>query len=119
MNRRPTRAERDRERRRRWEESEQRVWADFQPKLDALQSRNEAIALTHQAPPPDAPGRQYYSNLMTFLGNGYPPLDGMNAVERRCYLQLIDRMTANGELTPKQQAEIRASFQWHAERERG
>lgn len=92
---RKTKAQRDHERR----EAERREWEIFRPKLDALQSYVEALQLVAEAPPPDAPGRRYYSNLGFFLQAFVVPM-GSSFVERALYLQFIRRLDAAGALKP-------------------
>ena len=43
--------------------ADQQAWKSFEPKLAALQTREDALALVAAAPPESAPGRRYYSNL--------------------------------------------------------
>ncbi|MGB7922015.1 MAG: hypothetical protein WCF57_02090 [Pyrinomonadaceae bacterium] len=99
---RKTKAQRDHE----WREAERREWETFRPKLDALQSYAEARQLVAEAPPPDAPGRRYYSNLGFFLQNFTVPM-GSSYAERALYLQFIQRLDADGALKPgvRQQVE--------------
>ena len=92
---RKTKAQRDHERR----EAERREWEIFRPKLDALQSYVEASQLVAEAPPPDAPGRGYYSNLGFFLQAFIVPM-GSSYAERALYLQFIQRLDAAGSLKP-------------------
>jgi hypothetical protein len=92
---RKTKADRDRER----SEAQQQVWEQFLPKLTALQTYVEAQVLVSQAPPPDSPGRRYYSNLGFFLESFDVPM-GSNSTERSLYIQLIQRLEAAGSLKP-------------------
>jgi len=93
--RRKTKSERHQER----IEAEQRAWELFRPRLDALQSRADALKLLTEAPPPDSPGRKYYSNLGFFL-QGFTPPGGSSYAEKALYVQLIQRMDKLGELKP-------------------
>ena len=51
------------------------------------------------APPPDAPGRRFYSNLGFFLGAFTVPM-GSNQTERSHYIEFIKRLDAAGALKP-------------------
>lgn len=90
-----TQADRDRER----AAAEQRAWEEFLPKLAALQTFVEAQMLVAQAPPPDSPGRRYYSNLGFFLQAFTVPM-GSNSTERSHYIVFINRLEAAGALKP-------------------
>ena len=90
-----TNANRERER----AAADQRAWEEFLPKLAALQTFVEAQILVAQAPPPDAPGRRYYSNLGFFLGAFSVPM-GSNHTERAHYIEFIKRLDAAGSLKP-------------------
>ena len=48
-------------------DADRRAWDRFRPRLESLSSFIEARLLVKQAPPPDSPGRRYYSNLGFFL----------------------------------------------------
>jgi len=73
--------------------------------LGALQTFDDAVALVGQAPPPDAPGRRFYSNLGFFL-NDFAVPNGSGSDERRLYLQLVQRIDAAGGLKPSALAPI-------------
>jgi len=90
---RKTRAERDQER----ADAERRVWDAFRPRLDALQTFLEAKKLMAESPPPDAPGRRYYSNLAFFLQAFIVPM-GSSYAEKALYVQFNQRLDAAGEL---------------------
>jgi hypothetical protein len=75
------------------------VWDAFRPKLEAVQNLAEAHILAAQTPPPNAPGRRYYSNLAFFLGCFGVP-GGSSYAEKALYLQLIARLDATGILKP-------------------
>ncbi len=92
---RKSKTQRDQER----AEAERRVWEQFRPRLDALQSFADALKLVAEAPPPDAPGRRYYSNLGFFLQSFTVPL-GSSHAEKSLYLQFIRRLDAAGALKP-------------------
>ena len=88
---RKTKAQRDQE----YADAKCRVWEIFRPKLDAVQSLAEAYKLVAETPPPDAPGRTYYSNLAFFLQCFGVP-GGSSYTEKALYLQLIARLDATG-----------------------
>lgn len=98
---RKTKAQRDHE----YREAERREWEVFRPRLDALQSYAKAKQLVTEAPPPDAPGRRYYSNLGFFLQAFTVPM-GSNYAERVLYLQFILRLDASGALKPGTRQQI-------------
>jgi hypothetical protein len=87
------------EKRRDFEERQQKVWEDFEPKLAALQNLVDAELLLSQSPPVDRPGRRYYSNLSTFLMSFSFP-NGAGIRERKLYIQLVERLDAAGDLKP-------------------
>ena len=103
--RRKTRSERDAER----YEAQQRAWEFFEPKLNALQSFEEALRLVYEAPAPDSPGRSYYSNFGFFLQAFTPPAGGSLA-EYGYYLQFVRRLDAAGKLKKGALAKIEADF---------
>jgi hypothetical protein len=76
-------------------EAERQVWEDFRSKLESIQSFIEAELLVAESPPPESPGRKYYSNLGFFLTSFIVPCDA-NATERSLYIQLIQRLDATG-----------------------
>jgi len=78
-------------------DAEQRVWEAFRPKLDAAITLSDALQLADQTPPPDAPGRRYYSNLAFFLQCFGVP-GASSYAEKALYLQLIKRLDATGVL---------------------
>lgn len=86
-----------REREQEWANAERRAWEEFRPKLAALRSFIDAEILVTQAPPPDTPGRRYYSNLGFFLQEFTVPGGSSNA-ERSLYLQFIEHIGKGGEL---------------------
>jgi hypothetical protein len=92
---RKTRAERERER----AEAEWRAWEEFRAKLAALESYVDAKLLVAQSPPPDSPGRSYYSNLAYFLQEFAVPA-GSSHEERTLYLQFVRRLDSAGALKP-------------------
>jgi hypothetical protein len=92
---RKTKAQRDHER----AEADRREWETFRPRLNALQSYTDAVRLVAETPPPDAPGRRYYSNLGFFLQAFTVPF-GSSHAEKALYLQFIQRLDAGGELKP-------------------
>ena len=104
-----TQADRDCER----AAAEQRAWEEFLPKLAALQTFAEAQLLVDQAPPPDSPGRRYYSNLGFFLGAFTVPM-GSNNTERSHYIVFIivfiNRLEAAGALKPGAAPDILAAL---------
>jgi len=88
-----------------WMEADQRAWEAFLPKLTALQTYVDAKVLVANAPPPDSPGRRYYSNLGYFLGYFGVPA-GANSTERSLYIQFIQRLDEAGALKPGAAAEV-------------
>jgi hypothetical protein len=92
---RKTKTEGDRE----WAEAERRVWNEFRPRLDVLQTNAEALQIVAEAPPSDSPGRRYYSNLGFFLQAFTVPM-GSSDAEKALYLQFIQRLDAAGVLKP-------------------
>ncbi len=90
-------------------EADRRAWEVFLPKLAALQSFVEAEQLVPKAPPPDSPGRRYYSNLGFFLQAFNVPA-GSNYDERTLYLQFIQRLDAAGALVPGVRQKIEEEF---------
>jgi hypothetical protein len=93
--RRKTKAEREQD----WAEVDRRVWNQFRSRLEALTSFAEAQLLVDEAPPPDSPGRRYYSNLGFFLQAFTVPMESSYA-EKALYLQFIQRLDAEGALKP-------------------
>ncbi len=87
------------ERRHEHAEAERRVWDEFRPWLAALSSYADALKLVAEAPPPDSPGRRFFSNLGFFL-QGFSTPGGSSGEERALYAQLIERLDAAGELKP-------------------
>jgi hypothetical protein len=78
-------------------EADRRAWEEFRPKLEAVQSFAEALALMAQSVSEGSPGRRYYSNLGFFLHTFAPPA-GANATELSHYLRLIGRFDSEGVL---------------------
>lgn len=78
------------EREQEWVEADRRVWDQFRLRLEALASFGEAQSLTNEAPPPDSPGRRYYSNLGFFLQSFAVPM-GSSYAEKALYIQFIQR----------------------------
>lgn len=103
----PRRTKADRERE--WQQAREREWEQFRPKLAALQTFDEAIALVNQAPRPDTPGRKFYSNLGFFLQSFWVP-DGSNGEERRLYLEFVRRLDAAGALKPGSMQDVEERF---------
>jgi|SRR5581483_9872854 len=89
--------------------AESRIWTDFAEKLSALTTFEEAKRLVASAPPPDAPGRRFYSNLGFFL-QGFSVPDGSGTAERSFYLSFIRKLDEAGELKPGARAVIEAAF---------
>lgn len=79
--------------------AEHMVWERFLPRLEALKTMEDAYQLVAEAPPPDAPGRRYYSNLGFFLQGFMPPM-GSSYGEKGLYLQFIQRLDAARALKP-------------------
>ena len=87
------------QRRQEWHGADRKMWQDFQPKLAAAGSLLEVRTLLRESPPPDAPGRGYYSDLRFFIDTFIVP-DGSTGAERALYRKLVDKLDANGELKP-------------------
>lgn len=87
------------ERRQEWADAERSVWEEFKPKLTNLKSYEDAKILVNQAPPPDTPGRKYYSNLGFLLQHFAVPANS-SYEEQSLYLQLIRRLDSTGQLKP-------------------
>jgi hypothetical protein len=94
-----SKSERDGERERTRLDADRRAWEEFRPRLAALRTYAEAQRLLARAPPPDSPGRRYYSNLATFLQVFGVPA-GASHAEKELYLQFVWRLDAAGTLTP-------------------
>src|SRR5215216_395182 len=97
-------------------EAERRVWEVFRPKLDAVQNLAEALELAAETPPPDAPGRRYYSNLAYFLQCFGVP-GGSSYAEKGLYLKLIARLDSTGILKPGAREEIESKLRHAMEAE--
>jgi hypothetical protein len=97
------------DRRQEHEDAKARAWDSFSKKLGLVNSFGEAKALCGETPPPDAPGRTFYSNFAFFLGNFTIP-NGSNRAERALYLALIVRLDAAGELKPGARQTIEEAF---------
>jgi hypothetical protein len=110
--RRKTKAERDSER----AEAERLAWEQFRPRLEALQSYEDALRLVNQAPPPDSPGRRYYSNLGFFLQNFTPPM-GSSSSEKSLYLKFIQKLGSAGALKPGTQQKVEEDLRRAIERQ--
>ena len=108
--RRKTKAEREQER----TDADRRVWDRFRPQLETLASFAGAQLLVDEAPPPDSPGRRYYSNLGFFL-QAFTVPTGSSYAEKALYLQFVQRLDAAGSLKPgtgqKVQEEIRRAME--------
>jgi hypothetical protein len=80
-------AERDRQKR--------REWGVFVERLARVNGFRDAVALVNspEAPGPDGPGREYYSNLGHFVMTFGVP-GGASAAELRLYIDLMKRMDA-------------------------
>ena len=100
-----TKADRERE----WQQARDREWEQFRPKLAALQTFADAMALVDQAPRPDTPGRKFYSNLGFFL-QAFTVPDGSNGEERALYLEFVRRLDAAGGLKPGALERIEEDF---------
>ena len=97
-------------------EAERRVWEVFRPKLDAVQNLAEAHELAAETPPPDAPGRRYYSNLAYFLQCFGVP-GGSSYAEKGLYLKLIARLDSTGILKPGAREQIESEIRHAMEAE--
>jgi hypothetical protein len=96
------------ERRAEREGVERFAWIDFEAKLAAVKTIREAQIL--KAPPPDSPGRPFYTNLAFFLNNSFAIPDGCNLEEIRAYIKLIERLDAAGQLKPDVGTRVIASL---------
>jgi hypothetical protein len=85
------------ERRAEWDNARRQAWEQFYPKLEAVQSYEDAQRLVDEAPRPDTPGRPYYSNLGFFVMSFRPP-DGANAVELREYARILGLLNEQGRI---------------------
>jgi hypothetical protein len=106
IRRRRTKAERDQV----WEDAERRVWDQFRFRLEATSSFVDAQRLIKEAPPPDVPGRRYYSNLGFFLQNFTVP-EGSSYQEKELYFQFIRQLDAAGELKPGAAQKVQEDLQ--------
>ncbi len=82
-----------------WAEADRRAWNHFRLRLESLNSFVEALLLIREAPPPDSPGRRYYSNLAFFLDEFTIPA-GSSREEMELYLRFIQRLEAANALNP-------------------
>jgi hypothetical protein len=92
-----------------WRVKQAQCWEEFEPKLAAVKSLEEAEALHRQAPAPDTPSRKFYSNLGTFLISFSPP-NGANRTELQHYLRIIRILDAAGRLKPGDLPRIEAAL---------
>lgn len=90
--------------------AEARCWEEFRPKLEAAQTYTDAVRLHSQAPPVDAPGRRYYSNLGFFLIHGFAPPPAANSTEWTHYLRLIKNFDEVGILKPGARQQVEEAF---------
>jgi hypothetical protein len=97
-----------------WTEADRRVWDQFRSRVEALTSFPEGHVLVGEAPPPDSPGRRYYSNFGFFLQEFTIP-EGSSYAEKELYLRFIERLNDAGELKPgvgqKVQEELRRAME--------
>jgi hypothetical protein len=93
------------ERRQESYEADRRAWELFYPRLTAVQSLNDAIALMGEVVPPDTPGRRFYSNLGFFLQTFSAPA-GASLAELTEYARLINLFDAEGALRAGARAEV-------------
>jgi hypothetical protein len=92
-----------------WLDQEKRSWDEYEPKLAAVNSLDDAWALHREAPGRDWPGHKYYSNLGFFLMNFNPPNDASRS-ELLHYLTLVRLLDAVGELKPDALPRIEAEL---------
>ena len=97
------------------DEAQQRAWEHFRARLEAATCLADAMKLYSDAPPPDSPGRAYYSNLGFFLlHSSFAIPGGADLSERTMYLALVEQMAARGEIKPdvgkRVQQELRHSI---------
>jgi len=90
-------------------EAEERAWRQFEPRLKALNSLEEAQSLYCQAPLPDSPGRRYYSNLGFFLQTLSRPSDARSE-ENWLYLEIVRKQHAAGKLTADDLKKVEDAF---------
>lgn len=90
-------------------EAEERAWRQFEPRLKALNSLEEAASLCCQAPLPDSPGRQYYSNLGFFLQSLSRPSDA-SSEENGLYIELVRKQHAAGRLSADTLKKVEDAF---------
>jgi len=89
---------------------EREAWEGFRTRLADAAGFKEAAELAADAPPPDAPGRRFYSNLTFFLQSFIVP-GGSSREERGLYLALVQRMDAAGQLRRGVGARVAAELQ--------
>jgi hypothetical protein len=87
------------DRRQERERAEDQYWQKFKARLESAGGYAEIRAIAEEAPPPDAVGRQFHSNLIFFLDTFSRP-GGASAFERALYVQLLRGMDAAGDLKP-------------------
>jgi len=78
-------------------EIKERAWVSFRPKLEALQTYQQAKDLVTEAPLPDSPGRIFYTNLDLFIQSYIIPCDS-NYAEKELYLLFIEKLESNNYL---------------------
>lgn len=89
-----------------WAEKDFHAWDEFSRRLEALSSMAEALELYADTPPPDSPGRRYYSNLGFFLQRFDVP-GASSRKERELYLRFIEKLDESGALNPGAGREVR------------
>ena len=100
-----TKADRDQE----WKDKKKLAYALFRPKLESLQSYEQAELLWRESPSQINPGYTYYANLGFFLQNFAAP-DGASFDELALYLELARKMDAAGALKAASLPELEESF---------
>jgi hypothetical protein len=100
-----TKAERDQE----WQNKKKIAYAVFRPRLESLQSYEQAVSFWKESPSQINPGYSYYKNLGVFLQESTPP-DGASRDELALYLELARKMNAAGELKAVSLDQIEESF---------
>lgn len=102
---RPTKAEQTAKR----DQAKYDAWRFFYPKLEAVQSFEEAMELASTRPHHNDPGRSFYSNLDFFLATFRCP-SGSNSSERSEYLRIARKLDEEGNLKEGALKEIEEDF---------
>jgi hypothetical protein len=87
--------------------AEHRCWTSFKQDVEAAQNYIDVFQILQQSPPPDAPGRKFYTNLDVFLKYSKVPAESNNE-ERYMYLNLIRRLGNSEHMTIESKSAIEA-----------